>query len=245
MAQARFRFHGELVSFLAPERRAGAFSHGCARAATVKHAIESLGVPHTEAGRLLVNGQPATLDRIVREGDDIEVFPREEGWPADEPLLFLADAHLGGLARFLRMLGFDTLYDNALHDREILELAARERRTVLTRDRELLKCREIARGCFVHERRPEAQLREVAARFGLATRMKPFTLCLHCNLPLETLERDAALEHVPPGIAERYGTFVRCPGCRRIYWEGSHWQRMREMLGASLDIAIRAANDAS
>ena len=93
MAQARFRFHSELVSFLARERRSGAFSHGCARAATVKHAVESLGVPHTEAGRLLVNGQPATLDRIVREGDDIEVFPREEGWPEDEPLLFLADAH--------------------------------------------------------------------------------------------------------------------------------------------------------
>jgi len=244
MAKATFHFHSELVGFLARERRVGAFRHPCARAATVKHAIESLGVPHTEAGRLLVNGRPATLDRIVREGDDIEVFPHEGGGPQDEPLLFLADAHLGGLARFLRMLGFDTLYENALHDRDILELAARERRTVLTRDRELLKCREIARGCFVHERRPEAQLREVAARFGLATRMRPFTLCLHCNLPLETLEREAALEHVPPGIADRYETFVRCPGCRRVYWEGSHWQRMREMLGASLNIAISATNDA-
>jgi uncharacterized protein with PIN domain len=245
MAQATFHFHSELVSFLAPERRSGAFSHGCARAATVKNAIESLGVPHTEAGHLLVNGDPATLDRIVREGDDIEVFPREGGWPEDEPILFLADAHLGGLARFLRMLGFDTLYENALHDRDILRLAARERRTVLTRDRELLKCRDIARGCFVHERKPEAQLREVATRFGLATRMKPFTLCLHCNLPLESLDRAAALAQVPLRIAERYETFVRCPGCRRIYWEGSHWQRMREMLGALLDVAIPAASDAA
>jgi uncharacterized protein with PIN domain len=245
MAQATFHFHSELVSFLAPERRSGAFSHGCARAATVKNAIESLGVPHTEAGRLLVNGDAATLDRIVREGDDIEVFPREGGLPEDEPILFLADAHLGGLARFLRMLGFDTLYENALHDRDILRLAARERRTVLTRDRELLKCRDIARGCFVHERKPEAQLREVATRFGLATRMKPFTLCLHCNLSLESLERAAALAQVPPRIAERYETFVRCPGCRRIYWEGSHWQRMREMLGALLDVAIPAASHAA
>lgn len=235
MAQATFRFHGELVSFLAPERRAGAFSRRCARAATVKHAIESLGVPHTEAGRLLVNGQPATLDRIVREGDDIEVFPHEGGWPLDEPLLFLADAHLGGLARFLRMLGFDTLYDNALDDREILEIAARERRTVLTRDRELLKCRELARGCFVHARKPEAQLKEVAARFGLEQRMLPFTLCLHCNLRLQLLPHGAAAEHVPPRIAERYPVFVQCPGCRRIYWEGSHWQRMREMLAATLE----------
>lgn len=238
MAQATFRFYGELVSFLAPGRRAGAFSHRCARAATVKHAIESLGIPHTEAGQLLVNGQPATLDRIVRERDDIEVFPHEGGWPEDEPLLFLADAHLGGLARFLRMLGFDTLYDNALHDHEILELAARERRTVLTRDRELLKCRELARGCFVHARKPEAQLREVAARFGLEQRMLPFTRCLHCNLRLELLAPAAAVAQVPPRIAERYEVFVQCPGCKRIYWEGSHWQRMRETLAANLATAI-------
>jgi uncharacterized protein len=238
MAQATFHFHGELVSFLAPGRRAGAFSHDGARAATVKHAIESLGVPHTEAGRLLVNGQPATLDRIVREDDAIEVFPHEGGWPEDGPLLFLADAHLGGLARFLRMLGFDTLYDNALHDRAIVEIAACERRIVLTRDRELLKCRELARGCFVHARKPEAQLREVAARFGLEQRMLPFTLCLHCNLRLELLERGAAVAHVPAGIAERYDVFVQCPGCRRVYWEGSHWQRMRETLAATLVTTI-------
>jgi uncharacterized protein len=238
MAQATFRFHGELVSFLAPGRRPGSFFHACARAATVKHAIESLGVPHTEAGRLLVNGQPATLDRIVREDDAIEVFPHGSGSAGDEPLLFLADAHLGGLARFLRMLGFDTLYNNAFHDREILELAAGERRIVLTRDRELLKCRELARGCFVHARKPEAQLKEVAARFGLEQRMLPFTLCLHCNLRLEMLERSAAVERVPAGIAERYELFVQCPGCKRVYWEGSHWQRMRDMLAATLATAI-------
>ena len=238
MARATFYFHDELVRFLAPERRSGVFSHECARAATIKNAIESLGVPHTEAGRLVVNGEPATLDRIVRENDAIAIFPHQAGSAGDEPLLFLADAHLGGLARFLRMLGFDTLYDNAYDDREIMQLAVRDRRAVLTRDRELLKCRDIARGCFVHELKPEAQLREVATRFGLAGQMRPFTLCLHCNLPLQTLERSAALEHVPPGIAQRYETFVRCPGCERIYWEGSHWDRMREMLGASLSISI-------
>jgi uncharacterized protein len=238
MAQATFRFHGELVSFLAPARRAGAFSHGCARAATLKHAIESLGVPHTEAGRLLVNGHPATLDRIVREDDAIEVYPHEPGDDAGDPLHFLADAHLGGLARFLRMLGFDTLYDNALHDRVIIDIAARERRIVLTRDRELLKCRELARGCFVHTRKPEAQLKEVAIRFGLEAHLLPFTLCLHCNLRLEPVERSTAANCIPARIAERYATFVRCPGCKRIYWEGSHWQRMREVLSASLAIPI-------
>ena len=239
MATANFLFHGELAEFLARERRGGAFDYACARAATVKHAIESLGVPHTEVGRLLVNSQPATLGRIVREGDAIEVFPHAAA--EGEAPWFIADAHLGGLARFLRMLGFDTLYDNAIADREVLKLAARERRIVLTRDRELLKCREIARGCFVHALKPEAQLREVAARYSLERHLQPFTLCLHCNLRLEAVERSALAGRVPERIAERYAEFVRCPGCERIYWQGSHWERMREMLGASLAVRIPGA----
>jgi uncharacterized protein len=235
MATATFRFHGELAGFLARERRAGAFVHVCARAATVKHAIESLGVPHTEAGRLLVNGQRATLSRIVREGDVIEVFPHGVAdAAADGPPRFLADAHLGGLARLLRMVGVDTLFETTITDREILELAARERRVVLTRDRELLKCRDLLHGCFVHALKPEAQLREVVARYALEHHMRLFTLCLHCNLPLEAIGKGAAAKRVPERIAERYAEFVRCAGCDRIFWQGSHWERMRAMLVAAL-----------
>ena len=241
MATATFRFHGELADFIAHERRSIAFDYACARAATIKHAIESLGVPHTEAGRLLVNSQQATLARIVREGDTIEVFPH---CPADLALDkvpdFVADAHLGGLARMLRMLGINTFYENALSDSEIIELAMRERRIVLTRDRELLKIRDVTRGCYVHARKPEAQLREVATRYGLEHYMQPFTLCLHCNFHLEAIEKSAVTGHVPDRIAEHYAEFMRCPGCGRIYWQGSHWARMREMLTASLATQIPA-----
>ena len=237
MAIATFRFHGELNEFLARERRGVAFARACARAATLKHAIESLGVPHTEAARLTVNGEPATLSRIVREGDAVEVFPPGTAG-TDEAPLFFADAHLGGLARLLRMLGFDTHYEPALPDREILALAGRERRVLLTRDRELLKCRDVLRGCYVHALKPEAQLREVAARYALERHMRPFTLCLHCNLPLDALDRRAAAGRVPERILERYEEFVRCPGCGRIYWQGSHWEHMRAMLGAALAIRI-------
>lgn len=241
MATATFRFHDELADFLAPERRGVAFQYACARAATVKHAIESLGVPHTEAGTLTVNGQPGTLARIVREGDTIDVFPQDlRNAPVDSVREFVADAHLGGLARLLRMLGFDTLYENAFADRHLLELAAHERRIILTRDRELLKCREVLRGCFVHALKPEAQLREVVARFGLERHLRPFTLCLHCNLRLEALEKGIATAHVPERIAARYTVFVRCPGCNRIFWQGSHWTRMRAMLGQSLGVSLPA-----
>lgn len=239
MATARFRFHGVLETFVARTHRGRAFDCACARAATIKNATEALGVPHTEIGRLLVDGAPATLSRIVREGDSIEAFPFEPGAAATEEMpLFLADAHLGGLARMLRMLGFDTLYDNAVHDLEIVETARRERRIVLTRDRELLKCREVLRGCFVHALKAEAQIKEVATRYALVPRMQPFTLCLHCNFRLRDIEMSIAKERVPDEILKRYRHFATCPGCERIYWEGSHWERMRKLLAKALEVEI-------
>ena len=229
-AQAHFRFHEELAPFLAPSRRQCAFSHTCARAATLKHAIESLGVPHTEVGAIIVNGEPATLARIVRDGDTIEVGPPRAHRDPTGPLAFIADAHLGGLARLLRMLGLDTLYDNTVTDETILERAAEEKRIILTRDRELLKRRAVLRGAFVHARKPDAQLREVSRRFALHQRAQPFTLCLHCNLRLQPVETAWAAARVPQRVAAHYRDFTRCPGCERIFWRGSHWARMRDML---------------
>jgi len=230
MATARFRFYEPLSAFLKREYRGRAFSYECARAASLKNAIEALGVPHTEAGRLTVNGAPATLQRTVREGDVIEIHPVEIESGSDPDLLFLADAHLGGLARFLRMLGFDTLHDQALHDDGIRRLAAEEGRVVLSRDRELLKCRDIARGCYVRALKPEAQLREVAARFGLARRARPFTLCLRCNLPLAPVDKAAVAARVPEKVLSMNEAFSRCAGCDRVYWPGSHYQRMKAAL---------------
>jgi uncharacterized protein with PIN domain len=237
MSLASFEFHGELQRFLPRERRGVAFDHDCARAATLKQAIESVGVPHTEVGGVKVNGQSATLARTVRERDVVEVFPHERGAaPYEEPLAFIADAHLGGLARMLRMLGFDTLYDNALQDPDIVARAAAERRVVLTRDRELLKCRDVLRGCFVHTLKPEAQLREIAGRYALARHMRPFSLCLHCNLPLGPVDPGRVVDTVPERIRSHYSVFTRCAGCDRIYWEGSHWDRMRQVLATALDV---------
>ncbi len=232
MALARFRFHGGLGCFLKKEHRERSFVHACARAATLKNAIESLGVPHTEAGRVTVNGASATLQRAVREGDEVEVFPVETD-KGSEPI-FLADAHLGGLARFLRMLGFDTLHDNHYADAEIRRLAEAERRIVLSRDRELLKCHEIEQGCYVHALKAEAQLREVALRYDLAARARPFTLCLRCNLPLQAVDKAQVAAIVPPQVLERQSLFSRCVGCGRVYWPGSHYERMRAALGELL-----------
>ncbi|CAB3768414.1 hypothetical protein GQ57_02630 [Burkholderia sp. MSh2] len=239
MATATFRFHDELNAFLAHTLRDRAFARACARDATVKHAIEALGIPHTEIGRLHVNGAPATLDRRLDEGDRVDAYPERAQPAAVERLAqppaewrFLADAHLGGLAQLLRLAGFDTCYDNHYRDDEIATLAGREGRVVLTRDRELLKRRAVARGCYVHAQQPAAQLRELFERLDLAPHMRPFRLCLRCNAPLHPLDAAAAAPRVPDGVRQRHRRFAACDVCRRVFWEGSHWRRMRTVVDA-------------
>jgi uncharacterized protein with PIN domain len=233
MVTATFRFYGELNDFVAPARRQRSFAEPCAQAATTKHMIEALGVPHTEVALVLVNGMPAGLDRLLRDGDRVAAYPRF-GWLEQAPLTrFVADAHLGALARMLRMAGFDTLYDNRFADDEIEALAAHDGRTVLTRDRELLKRRSIAHGRYVHALRPAQQLVEVVERLGLAGLAAPFTLCLHCNAPLRAVAKSEVLDQLPATVRVLHDQFQTCALCRRIFWKGSHWKRMAELLAAS------------
>jgi uncharacterized protein with PIN domain len=229
MTTARFRFAEALSAFLQPAHRGRPFAYACARAATLKNAIEALGVPHTEVGAITVNGEAATLQRTVRDGDLVEVEPYryEQG-----SLRFLADAHLGGLARFLRMLGYDTAHDQRWTDAEMRRIAHEEERVVLTRDRDLLKCRDVARGCYVRALKPAAQLAEVTARYQLHERARPFTLCLCCNVPLEGIPKATVSGRVPERVLQLHQDFTHCPGCGRIYWPGTHYQRMKEALNS-------------
>jgi uncharacterized protein with PIN domain/sulfur carrier protein ThiS len=245
VATATFRFYEELNDFLPPARRKREFDAPLPRAATAKHMIEALGVPHTEVEVVLVNGESVGFDRVLRDGDRVAVYPKFESLDIT-PLLrvrqrplretrFFADAHLGGLARLLRLLGFDTLYDNGLHDAEVEQLARAGGRIVLTRDRELLKRRGITHGCYVHAPKPQAQLREVFDRLELARNARPFTRCLACNGELAPVTGEALLAGLPPSVRERHTRFAGCAQCGRIYWEGSHWRRMREIVERLLE----------
>ncbi len=244
MVTATFRFYAALNDFLAPARRKQEFAVPCARAATTKHMIEALGVPHTEVELILVNGEAAGFGRLIEDGDRVAVYPRFAA-PDVAPLLrvrvsplretrFVADAHLGGLARMLRMLGFDTLYDNRFHDAEIATICERDGRIVLTRDRELLKRRAVTHGCYVHALKSEDQLRELVERLDLARSARPFTLCLHCNAPLRAVDKASVRDRLPPRVREHYERFSTCDQCGRVYWEGSHFSSMRRLLDGVL-----------
>lgn len=240
MVTATFRFYEELNDFLPRERRGQAFERTCARAATAKHMIEALGVPHTEVEIILVNNESVGFGRILKDGDRVAVYPKFEAFDIspllrvrDRPLRitrFVADAHLGGLAHLLRLAGFDTLYDNNFQDTEIEMISMRQGRIVLTRDRELLKRRSITHGCYVHTIKPTQQLREIIERLDLTRSAQPFTLCLQCNAPLRAIDKTLALERIPLRISEAYERFSTCDVCQRVFWEGSHWRSMRALL---------------
>jgi uncharacterized protein with PIN domain/molybdopterin converting factor small subunit len=244
MVTATFRFYAELNDFLAPEKRGREFSSPCARAATAKHMIEALGVPHTEVDLVLINGESANFDQLLKDGARVAIFPRFRMLDVS-PLLritpfpsgnirFIADAHLGGLAPLLRMAGFDTLYDNHFQDSQIEDIARLEKRIVLTRDRELLKRRSVIHGCYMREIKPAHQLLEIFARLSLARHATPFTLCLECNAPLRSTGKGEVLERLPPSVRERFDRFSTCDLCGRVFWEGSHWQRMRKLLDRAM-----------
>lgn len=248
-----FRFYEELNDFIAPERRYRTFELACPAEATVKHVIETTGVPHTEVELILVNGVSVGFAERLRGGDRVAIYPKFESFDIG-PLLrlrtrplrvtrFVADAHLGGLARLLRMAGFDTLYDNGYDDAEIERIAGGDGRIVLTRDRELLKRRSISHGCYVHALNPTAQLAEILARLDLAGRIRPLSLCLECNVPLEPVAKAQVADRLPPSVREHHQRFSTCRVCRRLFWEGSHWRRMREKLAQAVAAAGGDAAD--
>ena len=240
MPVASFRFYEELNDFLPRTRRKRSFAHAFPGGATVKHLIEALGVPHTEVELILANGESVDFSYAVREGDRVSVYPVFESLdvtpvlrPRARPLRrtrFVADAHLAGLARYLRLLGFDTRCDNGCTDGEVARISAEEARIVLTRDRALLMRRSVSHGCYVRETRPRCQLEEIVARLDLYRAIAPFSRCLRCNGELAPVANEAIDDRVPPRSVALYRRFWSCGGCGRIYWEGSHWRRMSELV---------------
>ena len=240
MKQAHFRFYAELNDFLTPERRARTFLYSFHGRQSVKHLIEALGVPHTEVDLVLINGQSTGFESIVEDGDRVSVYPVFESFDIaplsrvrPKPLRqtrFIADSHLGRLAAYLRMLGFDTLYRNDYSDEELSDVSSDEHRVVLTRDRGLLKRKAVTHGYFVRESSFRGQLIEVVERFDLRGSLAPFTRCMRCNGVLEKVAKDAVQDQVPPRSREHADQFRRCRGCGQVYWNGSHYRRMERFV---------------
>lgn len=229
----QIRFYAELGDFLPPQRRGRDFEVAVAPHESVKHAIEALGVPHTEVARVLVNGREASLAQRLQPGDRVAVLPALRRLAPEAPSLerrFIADAHLGRLARWLRFAGLDTRWHNAWEDATLVALAAAEERIVLTRDRALLMHRAVHAGCWLRDDGPLAQLADVARRYALPLHEGGPSRCLECNAVPVPVPKAAVEAELPPHTRASFEAFWRCPGCARVFWRGSHWRRMREAL---------------
>ena len=234
--QATYRFYGNLVDLLTLPNESGVVVRTFDESPSVKDQIEACGVPHTEVALLLVNGVSVGFDRQIRDGDRISVYPHF--WELDvapvslvrpEPLAetrFLADVNLGKLARYLRLLGFDTRSDSRWHDPELVEIAGSESRLLLTKDRPLLKRSAVTHGYLVRAVDPLAQLVEVVRRFELSDGIRPFTRCMECNGILRSVEKDDINHLLEPLTRRSFEEFRQCPDCERVFWKGSHHRRL-------------------
>lgn len=241
MPQVWFRFHGVLNDFLPQALRGRRFRYAFRGPQSVKHLIEALHVPHPEVGGLRVGARSVTFDYLPQDGDHIEVFPEDaaDGClplrpPLPRPPCFLADNHLGRLATYLRLLGFDTAWNAAWEDEELARRAGEQSRVLLTRDRRLLFRKAVVYGYWVRSQQPATQIREVVRRFRLKPLAQPFSRCLRCNGKLHPVPKQAVLDRLEPKTRLYFDLFSQCDRCGQVYWEGSHFERLERIIAQAL-----------
>jgi uncharacterized protein with PIN domain len=240
MYQILLRFYEELNDFLPPERRKVQFSHTLSSKVSIKDVIESLGVPHTEVDLILVNQISVDFSHIVQPGDRISVYPVFESFDISpitrlrpKPLRenrFVLDVHLGKLARYLRFLGFDTLYRNDYSDEVLAQISAEGMRILLTRDRNLLKRSIVTHGYYVRSTNPKHQLAEIIRRFQLSPPYPLLSRCALCNSSLTPVPKEQILHLLPVNTQKHYHQFYHCKNCDKIYWKGSHYRNMQKCI---------------
>ena len=247
--RAQFRFYAELSDFLPSEKRHRAFNHEFDGNPSIKDTIEAIGVPHPEVDLILVDGESVGFDYHLQNRDRVSVYPVFESIELSplvrlrpEPLRevrFILDTHLGKLAGYLRMLGFDTIYSNDLEDETLAQIASEEKRILLTKDRGLLKRNSVTHGYCVRSTHPRDKLIEIMRRFDLYRLVTPFRRCIRCNGLLAIVKKEDIIEELLPQVREHYSDFRRCTGCAQIYWKGTHFERMESFLDWVVDESRR------
>lgn len=241
MLHVECRIHGRLNELLPPSQRWKTRSLRLKQAVSLQQLLIPLRIPHPEVDLAFVNGESVSLSRQVVDGDHIHFYP-DLGDIADESVVplrtrplprahFILDVHLGRLARRMRLLGLDTWYRTQMDDRAIIRLARLQSRMILTRDRGLLQQPDVTHGYYVRATRPEVQLHEVLARFEPWPWLVPFSRCTRCNGLIERLSPDEARRQVRPRLYRAFEVFFRCGRCGQVYWQGSHYERLRDYIG--------------
>jgi hypothetical protein len=233
--EIRLEVAPDLALFVPSERRRGATRVATDGVSSLGHVVESTGVPLTEVGALWVNGREVPTSYVPSAGDSVQVraVDRPQQVPG-APLRFLLDVHLGTLARRLRLLGVDTAYESTdIGDPALASRSAAERRVMLSRDRGLLRRRELWAGAYVYSTRPEDQLRDVLDRFR--PELRPWTRCTACNGLLREATKEEVADQLRGGTQRSYDVFAQCRDCGRAYWKGAHHEQLVAIVERALD----------
>jgi uncharacterized protein with PIN domain len=244
MPQVSFHFHRRLLKYLAPDLQEKGHTYALNGPTAVKHAIEALGVPHTEVECILANGRPVGFGYLMQDGDRLDVYPAVPAEvlapvdlrpPLPLPARFVADNHLGRLVTYLRLLGFDVLYPTRpdgkhLDDAELAELSAADDRILLSRDRRLLMRKIVVHGLCLQSRDPRQQLADVLERFNLQQDVAPWSRCLRCGGLLRPVAKEEIVQRLEPKTKKYYHAFHICPRCGQIYWKGSHYGPLHDLV---------------
>ncbi|WP_210577049.1 Mut7-C ubiquitin/RNAse domain-containing protein [Streptomyces sp. GESEQ-4] len=227
-------FDPGLALFVPQTRRRGATPVATDGVSTLGHVVESLGVPLTEVGALVVDGREVPVSYVPQAGDSVRVLPVERPQQVPgAPLRFLLDVHLGTLARRLRLLGVDTAYESTdIGDGALAARSARERRVMLSRDRGLLRRRELWAGGYVYSTRPDEQLPDILDRFR--PELRPWTRCVACNGVLKEATKAEVADQLQHGTHRTYDVFARCEECGRAYWKGAHHEQLEAIVERAL-----------
>jgi uncharacterized protein with PIN domain len=240
MDQVYITLNNELNDFLPPRKRGELLTCRIKSQPSVKHIVESAGIPHTEIGELNLDGNTIDFNYLVHPGDRIFAYPFSPEHDVISGLFnhgkltirpyFVLDNHLGKLATYLRILGFDSLYDKDYQDVLLAEIASGSERILITRDRQLLMRKSIRWGYWVRSKHPETQTIEIIHRFRMKGLIAPFHRCLNCNSLLQPVPKEEILHRLQPLTKRYFDEFQFCPGCDRIYWKGSHYERMLKLV---------------
>ena len=238
--EVNIRFYAGLNDLLPANWRDSDFNYEIIKSRSVKDLIESIGVPHPEVDLIFIDDESVDFNYLVEGGEQIRIYP--PGNSLDNSSLihncpqllseprFLLDVHLGRLATYLRMLGFDTLYRNDYDDPDLADISEKQNRILLTCDRKLLMRKQVSYGYLVRSRKPRQQITEVLKRFALFGYQSASARCIQCNGIIQAVDKKQIESQLLPLTKQHYDQFFQCASCQKIYWEGSHFEKMQVLI---------------